>query len=131
MQTAIATCSAARWQCKVAHCDIPPKGMARAVTGIANHTGIRRQFDHILQPFSKLLQRRAFLHWFVGEGMEEIGVTFSYLLAFDLLLLFVLEELTEAEDRIKDLSESYKQYEHISSDHDGDDDSIETAPPIT
>jgi hypothetical protein len=44
------------------------------VTGIGNNTGIVKQFDGFLQPFSKLLQHRAFIHWFVGEGMEESGL---------------------------------------------------------
>lgn len=58
----------------MAYCDIPPKGVTRSVTGIGNHTGIVKQFDCFLQPFAKLFQRRAFLHWFVGEGMEETGL---------------------------------------------------------
>ncbi|CAF0809546.1 unnamed protein product [Rotaria sp. Silwood1] len=82
--------------CKIAHCDIPPKGLLRSVTGIANNTGIIKQFDYILQPFTKLFQRRAFLHWFIGEGMEEI-------------------ELIESENRIKDLIKDYQQYEKNDS----------------
>ncbi|CAF4446629.1 unnamed protein product, partial [Adineta steineri] len=78
--------------CKIAHCDISPKGLSRSVTGIANHTGIVKQFDNFLQPYSKLIQRRAFMHWYIGEGMEEI-------------------ELIEAENQIKDLIKDYKQYE--------------------
>ncbi|UJR36591.1 hypothetical protein I4U23_029310 [Adineta vaga] len=80
-----------RCKCKIAHCDIPPQGLSRSVTGIGNHTGIRKQFDYLLQPFKKLLRRRAFIHWFISEGMEET-------------------ELNEAENRIQDL---IKQYESI------------------
>ncbi|CAF1438140.1 unnamed protein product [Adineta steineri] len=78
--------------CKIAHCDISPKGLSCSVTGIANHTGIVKQFDNFLQPYSKLIQRRAFMHWYIGEGMEEI-------------------ELIEAENHIKDIIKDYKQYE--------------------
>ncbi|CAF4335203.1 unnamed protein product [Rotaria sp. Silwood2] len=82
--------------CKIAHCDIPPKGLSRSVTGIANNTGIIKQFDYILQPFTKLFQRRAFIHWFIGEGMEEI-------------------ELIDGENRIKDLIKDYQQYEKTTT----------------
>ncbi|CAF1569525.1 unnamed protein product [Rotaria magnacalcarata] len=79
--------------CKIAHCDIPPNEFSRSVTGIANHTGIVKQFDYILQPYTKLFQRRAFIHWFIDEGLEEI-------------------ELIEGENKIKDLVKDYKQYEN-------------------
>ena len=65
----------------MAYCDIPSNGLSRSVTGIGNHTGIVKEFDCFLEPFWKLFQRRAFLHWFVGEGMEEIG-SFAWMRRF-------------------------------------------------
>ncbi|CAF1032027.1 unnamed protein product [Adineta ricciae] len=79
--------------CKIAHCDIPPKGLPRSVTGISNHTGIVQRFDYFLQPFKKLFQRRAFIHWFIDEGMEEI-------------------EISEAGNRIDDLIKQYKSIDN-------------------
>ncbi|CAF1038581.1 unnamed protein product [Adineta ricciae] len=79
--------------CKIAHCDIPPKGLPCSVTGIANHTGIVQQFDYLLQPFKKLFQRRAFIHWFIDEGMEEI-------------------EISEADNRIENLTKQYKSIDN-------------------
>ena len=42
--------------------------------GIANHTGITQQCDYFLQPFKKLFQRRAFIHWLIDEDIEKVGL---------------------------------------------------------
>lgn len=74
------------------------------MTGIANHTGIREEFQKIFEPFEKLYRRRAFLHWFLTEGLEET-------------------ELNEAKNRLKDLINDYKQYEEMTISNENDDDS--------
>jgi tubulin alpha len=43
----------------------------RAVTMISNTTAISEVFARIDAKFDAMYQKRAFVHWFVGEGMEE------------------------------------------------------------
>jgi len=55
---------------------IIPKGgdMAapeRSVLNICNNTGISSVFNTIDYKFDLMYAKRAFVHWYVGEGMEE------------------------------------------------------------
>lgn len=43
----------------------------RAVAMISNTTAIGELFSRMDSKFDLLLAKRAFVHWFVGEGMEE------------------------------------------------------------
>jgi len=43
----------------------------RSVCSIANSTAIADVFSRIDAKFDLMYQKRAFVHWFVGEGMEE------------------------------------------------------------
>lgn len=43
----------------------------RAVCSIANSTAIAEVFARVDQKFDLMYAKRAFVHWFVGEGMEE------------------------------------------------------------
>jgi len=90
-------------------CDTPPKGMKMSATFIGNSTSIQELFKRVSEQFSLMFSRKAFLHWFTSEGMEEM-------------------ELTEAESNMNDLINEYQQYEtaQISDDEydveDGQDD---------
>jgi tubulin beta len=57
---------------KVAHCDVPPRGLPMSATFIGNSTAIQELFKRIEVQFSAMFKRRAFLHWFTGEGMDEV-----------------------------------------------------------
>jgi len=47
-------------------------GFSKNAVMIANNTGIARVFDkRIAQKYDLMYSQRAFVHWFVGEGMEE------------------------------------------------------------
>ena len=55
---------------------IPPPGseiakVERSVCMVANSTAISEVFHRIDQKFDLMYSKRAFVHWFVGEGMEE------------------------------------------------------------
>merc|ERR1711982_91269 len=89
-------------------CDIPPKGMKMSATFVGNSTSIQELFKRVSEQFSLMFSRKAFLHWFTSEGMEEM-------------------ELTEAESNMNDLINEYQQYENaqISDDEyeeDGQED---------
>jgi tubulin beta len=56
-------------------CDIPPKGLKMSVTFIGNSTSIQELFKRISDQFTAMFKRKAFLHWYTGEGMDEMEFT--------------------------------------------------------
>ncbi|XP_010140307.1 PREDICTED: tubulin beta-5 chain isoform X2 [Buceros rhinoceros silvestris] len=86
---------------KVAVCDIPPRGLKMASTFIGNSTAIQELFKRISEQFSAMFRRKAFLHWFTGEGMDEM-------------------EFTEAESNMNDLVSEYQQYQEATA-NDGEE----------
>ena len=63
---------------KVAVCDIPPRGLKMAATFIGNSTAIQELFKRISDQFTVMFRRKAFLHWYTGEGMD-IFFSFNFL----------------------------------------------------
>jgi tubulin beta len=53
---------------KTAVCDIPPRGLKMAATFIGNSTAIQELFKRISEQFTAMFRRKAFLHWYTGEG---------------------------------------------------------------
>ncbi|KAI9474653.1 Tubulin beta-4 chain [Coemansia sp. RSA 989] len=84
---------------QIAVCNVPPIGLDMSATFIGNNTAIQDVFDRISEQFSKIFRRKAFLHWFTDEGMDEM-------------------EFTEAESNINDLINEYKQYQDATVDED-------------
>lgn len=60
---------------QTAHCDIAPKGLKMSATFIGNSTCIQELFKRIGDQFSAMFRRKAFLHWYTGEGMDEMEFT--------------------------------------------------------
>ena len=60
---------------KTAVCDIPPRGCKVAGTFIGNSTAIQELFKRIAEQFTAMFRRKAFLHWYTGEGMDEMEFT--------------------------------------------------------
>ena len=75
---------------KTAVCDIPPRGLKMSATFIGNSTAIQELFKRISEQFTVMFRRKAFLHWYTGEGMDEM-------------------EFTEAESNMNDLVSEYQQ----------------------
>ncbi|KAL0428656.1 UNVERIFIED_CONTAM: Tubulin alpha-1 chain [Sesamum latifolium] len=46
-------------------------GVKRAVCMISNNTAVAEVFSRIDHKFDVMYAKRAFVHWYVGEGMEE------------------------------------------------------------
>ncbi|XP_017478183.1 PREDICTED: tubulin beta chain-like [Rhagoletis zephyria] len=84
---------------KVAVCDIPPRGLKMSATFIGNSTAIQEIFKRIAEQFTAMFRRKAFLHWYTGEGMDEM-------------------EFTEAESNMHDLISEYQQYQEAVVDDD-------------
>ncbi|KAA8537517.1 hypothetical protein F0562_027125 [Nyssa sinensis] len=73
-------------------CDIPPTGLKMASTFVGNSTSIQEMFRRVSEQFTAMFRRKAFLHWYTGEGMDEM-------------------EFTEAESNMNDLVAEYQQYQ--------------------
>ncbi len=86
---------------KSAICDIPPKGLKMAVTFIGNSTAIQEMFKRVSEQFTLMFRRKAFLHWYTGEGMDEM-------------------EFTEAESNLSDLVTEYQNYQDASADDEAE-----------
>lgn len=56
---------------KIGICDIPARGMKICATSVFNTTGISQPLERILCSFKAMFQRRAFVHFYVDEGMDE------------------------------------------------------------
>ena len=60
---------------KTAVCDIPPRGLKMAATFIGNTTAIQELFKRVSTQFTAMFRRKAFLHWYTSEGMDEMEFT--------------------------------------------------------
>ena len=57
-----------------AQCDIAPRGTKMAVTFLGNSTAIQELFKRVSDQFTAMFKRKAFLHWYTQEGMDEMEV---------------------------------------------------------
>merc|ERR1711935_1033093 len=87
---------------KTAVCDIPPRGLKMSATFIGNNTSIQELFSRISEQFNAMFRRKAFLHWYTGEGMDEM-------------------EFTEAHSNMIDLINEYEQYQNAGIYDDEDE----------
>ena len=58
-------------------------------------------FKRVSEQFTAMFRRKAFLHWYTGEGMDEM-------------------EFTEAESNMNDLVSEYQQYQDATADIEED-----------
>ncbi|KAM6520645.1 Tubulin beta chain (Beta tubulin) [Fusarium solani] len=84
---------------QTALCAIPPRGLTMSSTFIGNSTSIQELFKRIGEQFTAMFRRKAFLHWYTGEGMDEM-------------------EFTEAESNMNDLVSEYQQYQDAGIDEE-------------
>jgi len=68
-------------------------------TFIGNSTAIQELFKRVSDQFRAMFRRKAFLHWYTGEGMDEM-------------------EFTEAESNMNDLVSEYQQYQEATTEAD-------------
>ena len=84
---------------KLSVCDIPPKGLPMSATFLGNSTAIQEIFKRVGEQFTAMHRRKAWLHWYTAEGMDEM-------------------EFTEAESNMNDLVSEYQQYQDATADSD-------------
>ena len=79
-----------------------------ALTFVANTTAIKSLFQRISAQFAKMYKRGAFLHWYKGEGMDEM-------------------EFQEADTNVRDLITEYqdKQDAEVDTGAEAEDDEEE------
>ena len=77
-------------------CDVPPRGLKMSSTFVGNSTSIQELFKRVGSQFAAMFRRKAFLHWYTSEGMDEM-------------------EFTEAESNMNDLVSEYQQYQEASA----------------
>lgn len=84
---------------KTSVCDVPPPGMKVSATFIGNSTTIQDIFKRVGVQFAAMFKRKAYLHWYTGEGMDEL-------------------EFSEAEANMSDLISEYTQYSQVGVEED-------------
>jgi len=68
-----------------------------SMTFLGNSTSIQEMFKRVSEQFTLMFRRKAFLHWYTGEGMDEM-------------------EFTEAESNMNDLVSEYQQYQDATAE---------------
>ena len=58
-------------------------------------------FKRVAEQITVMFRRKAFFHWYIGEGMDEM-------------------EFTEAESNLSDLVTEYQNYQDASADDEGE-----------
>merc|ERR1712188_306247 len=91
---------------KASVCDIPPKGLKMSTCFIGNSTAIQEMWKRVSEQFTGMFRRKALLHWYTGEGMDEM-------------------EFTEAESNMNDLVSEYQQYQDATAEEEGEFDEEE------
>ncbi|KAE8701896.1 Tubulin beta chain [Hibiscus syriacus] len=86
---------------KPAVCDIQPQGLKMSSTSVGNSTSIQKMFRRGSEQFTAMFRCKAFLHWYTGEGMDEM-------------------EFTEAESNMNDLAAEYQQYQDATIVDEGE-----------
>merc|ERR1711918_45195 len=70
---------------------------------VGNSTSVQEMFKRVSEQFTLMFRRKAFLHWYTGEGMDEM-------------------EFTEAESNMNDLVSEYQQYQDATAEDEEEGD---------
>ena len=121
---------------KTAVCDIPNRGIPMSVTFIGNTTSVQEVFRRVADQYNAMFQRKAFLHWYTGEGMDEDEFSKAEGTTCALKPLTTIAVTLNSNSMLKnipagnllDLISEYQQYEEASGDDDAE---YEEAPRLT
>lgn len=70
------------------------------------YVALQELFKRVSEQFTAMFRRKAFLHWYTGEGMDDM-------------------EFTEAESNMNDLVSEYQQYQEATAEEEGEFDEEE------
>jgi tubulin beta len=84
--------------------ETPPVTSTMSATFIANTTALKGIFQRLATQFGAMYRRKAFLHWYKGEGMDEM-------------------EFQEADKNVRDLITEYQDKQDASYEEENDDES--------
>ncbi|KAL4438553.1 hypothetical protein ABPG74_015451 [Tetrahymena malaccensis] len=84
---------------KLSMCDISLDQVPRSAVLISNNTSIQEVFKRINAQYTSMFRRKAFVHWYLDEGMDEM-------------------EFNEAEANMNDLVSEYQQYQDSVVDNE-------------
>lgn len=97
---------------QTAHCSVPPAGLDASSTFVGNSTAVQDIFRRIGGQFRAMYRRKAFIHWYTHEGMDEM-------------------EFDEAESNMNDLVSEYQQYQNAQvGDEEDEDGGFEEEAPV-
>ena len=117
---------------------LPAQGLKMAVAFAGNSTAIQEMFKRVAEYFTAMFRRKAFLHWYTGEGPASHACNESR----SLREFFSLKtkgtppspphmagmdemEFTEAESNMNDLVSEYQQYQDATAEEEGEFDEEE------
>jgi len=81
---------------------VPPKDAKQSCTFVANTTALKGIFQRLATQFGAMYKRKAFLHWYKGEGMDEM-------------------EFQEADKNVRDLITEYQDKQDAVLDDEDED----------
>merc|ERR1711971_1067822 len=96
---------------------VPPEGVAMSATFVANTTAIKGVFQRISAQFAKMYKRKAFLHWYKGEGMDEMEFQEA-----DKNVRDLITEYQDKQDAVVDLEDDDEDEDEDDDDEDSDAD---------
>ena len=99
--------------------NIAPDSTPISGTFVANTTAIKGVFQRISSQFAKMYKRKAFLHWYKGEGMDEMEFQEA-----DKNVRDLIQEYQDKQDAVVDIDDysdggEYEEEDEEYSDEDG------------
>jgi len=82
--------------------EVPPRDYQQSCTFVANTSALKGIFQRLASQFGSMYKRKAFLHWYKGEGMDEI-------------------EFQEADNNVRDLITEYQDKQDAVAEDEEDE----------
>ncbi|XP_026666869.1 tubulin beta chain-like isoform X2 [Ceratina calcarata] len=96
---------------QTAICDIAPRGLSMSASMISNTTAIQEPFKRLAAGFDGMLRRRAYVHWYTAEGMEETEFVDSRTVIYDLITEYQRQQEVTAETTFDDEPTEYEDWD--------------------
>ena len=91
---------------QTAICDISPRGLSMCATMISNTTAIQELFKRLTDIFDGMWRKKAYVHWYTAEGMDE-------------------SEFVEARSNVQDLVSEYQRHQEAPAETTFEDVEVE------